>query len=161
MEEKAKICEDLSTQFAKNTENMSNNQKYAFFTKICKNNLHMIITVSPVGDEYRKRLRTFPSLINCSTIDWFLPWPMDALRSVSNYLLEELEFREDQKKKISNIFVDMQEKATQLTEKYLLEQKKYYYVTPTSYLELIFAFKVMLVKSKKQNAEAIARYIKG
>lgn len=121
----------------------------------------MIITVSPVGDDYRKRLRTFPSLINCSTIDWFLPWPADALKSVSSYLLEDLGFDFDQKKKVSTIFVDMQEKATRLTEKYLLEHKKYYYVTPTSYLELLNGFCKMLVVRQKQNSDNIARYVKG
>jgi len=161
VEDKAKITEDLNIHFNRETESMSTNQKFAFFTKICKNNLHMICTLSPVGDEYRKRMRTFPSLINCSTLDWFLPWPMDALRSVSNYLLEELKFEEDQKKKISNIFVDMQEKSTILSEKYLMEHKKYYYVTPTSYLELLSAFNKMLVARKKQNTDNVARYVKG
>jgi dynein heavy chain len=135
-EEKAKICEDLSAQFSRETDSMSNNQKYGFFTKICKNNLHMIITVSPVGDDYRKRLRTFPSLINCSTLDWFLPWPADALKSVASYLLEDLGFDFEKKKKVSAIFVDMQAQATKLTELFLVEHKKYYYVTPSSYLEL-------------------------
>ena len=25
----------------------------------------------------------FPSLVNCCTIDWFLPWPTEALLSVA------------------------------------------------------------------------------
>jgi len=140
---------------------MSPNQKFAFFTKICKENLHMIVTLSPVGDEYRKRMRTFPSLINCSTLDWFLPWPVDALKEVSNSLMNELAFDENLKKKVSNIFVDMQERATMLGERYLLEHKKYYYVTPTSYLELLAGFKKMLLARKKQNLDNVARYVKG
>ena len=161
MELKAKICEDLNVKFSRETDIMSTNQKYSFFTKICKNNLHMIVTLSPVGDDYRKRMRTFPSLINCSTLDWFLPWPVDALRSVSNSILDEMKFEEDQKKKISTIFVDMQERATTLGERFLQEHKKYYYVTPTSYLELLAAFSKMLVIRKTQNHENVARYVKG
>ncbi len=35
--------------------------------------------MSPVGEGFRRTVRTFPSLVNCTTIDWFLPWPKEAL----------------------------------------------------------------------------------
>jgi hypothetical protein len=31
----------------------------------------------------RERLRQFPSLVNCCTIDWFKEWPNDALEAVA------------------------------------------------------------------------------
>ena len=37
----------------------------------CKNQLHIVLTMSPIGDSFRNRLRKFPSLVNCCTIDWF------------------------------------------------------------------------------------------
>jgi len=40
-----------------------------------KRNIHMIIVMSPLGNQFTTRLRMFPSLINCSTIDWFTEWP--------------------------------------------------------------------------------------
>ena len=40
--------------------------------------------MSPVGEAFRRRLRTFPALVNCTTIDWFLPWPEEALRSTAD-----------------------------------------------------------------------------
>ena len=43
----------------------------------------MVLVFSPVGDSFRRRLRTFPTLVNCTTIDWFLPWPEEALISVA------------------------------------------------------------------------------
>jgi dynein heavy chain len=39
--------------------------------------------MSPEGEAFRKRILTFPGLVNCTTIDWFLPWPEDALRSTA------------------------------------------------------------------------------
>ena len=36
----------------------------------------------------RARLRKFPSLVNCCTIDWFSEWPSDALRSVASQFLK-------------------------------------------------------------------------
>ncbi|ELV12158.1 Dynein heavy chain 12, axonemal [Tupaia chinensis] len=44
---------------------------FAFFVNRCKDNLHIVVAFSPIGDAFRNRLRQFPSLINCCTIDWF------------------------------------------------------------------------------------------
>ena len=44
---------------------------FAFFVNRCRENLHIMIAFSPIGDAFRNRLRQFPSLINCCTIDWF------------------------------------------------------------------------------------------
>ena len=34
-----------------------------------KKNIHVILAMSPIGEAFRSRLRMFPSLINCCTID--------------------------------------------------------------------------------------------
>jgi hypothetical protein len=33
--------------------------------------LHLVLCFSPADDTFRQRLRMFPSLVNCTTIDWF------------------------------------------------------------------------------------------
>jgi dynein heavy chain len=43
----------------------------------------MVIAMSPLGEVFRSRLRMFPSLVNCSTIDWFTNWPAEALVNVA------------------------------------------------------------------------------
>jgi dynein heavy chain len=43
---------------------------YNFFIERVRANLHIVLAMSPVGDAFRQRLRMFPSLINCCTIDW-------------------------------------------------------------------------------------------
>ena len=50
----------------------------------------MIICFSPIGDTFRNRCRDFPSLIDCTTIDWFSEWPKDALESVAERFLSEI-----------------------------------------------------------------------
>jgi hypothetical protein len=35
-----------------------------------RRNMHVVLSFSPVGDAFRERLRKFPSLVNCTTIDW-------------------------------------------------------------------------------------------
>lgn len=47
-------------------------------------------TPSPIGEVFRARLRQFPSLVNCCTIDWFNEWPAEALESVAIMFLSEI-----------------------------------------------------------------------
>jgi len=37
----------------------------------------------------------FPSLVNCTTIDWFNNWPLEALRSVARSFCADLELEQD------------------------------------------------------------------
>jgi dynein heavy chain len=56
---------------------------FALYISRVKQNLHLIICMSPIGEAFRNRIRMFPSLVNCSTIDWFSTWPEEALKSVA------------------------------------------------------------------------------
>ncbi|KAJ7400487.1 hypothetical protein BTVI_105082 [Pitangus sulphuratus] len=71
---------------------------YSFFIERVKKNLHIVLAMSPIGDAFRNRLRMFPSLINCCTIDWFQTWPTDALEMVANKFLEDIELKDDIRK---------------------------------------------------------------
>lgn len=47
-----------------------------------RRNIHMVIAMSPKGEAFASRIRRFPSLVTCSTIDWFSEWPEEALLGV-------------------------------------------------------------------------------
>ena len=53
----------------------------AYLSRVVKN-MHMIVAMSPLGEIFRARLRSFPSLVTCSTLDWFSEWPEEALLGV-------------------------------------------------------------------------------
>lgn len=53
------------------------------FNQKTRENLHIVLAFSPVGEKLRNRCRQFPSIINCCTIDWFERWPNEALYSVA------------------------------------------------------------------------------
>ncbi len=74
-EDKLKIIEEVNNFMPIG----SMNQKYAYFVQKCKENLHLILCMSPVGGYFRRTIRVFPGVINCTTIDWFLTWPDEAL----------------------------------------------------------------------------------
>merc|ERR1719181_75594 len=64
---------------------------WSFFISRIRKNLHMSLCFSPVGDGMRSRARKFPALVNCTVIDWFQPWPADALYDVSMKFLSPIE----------------------------------------------------------------------
>lgn len=138
---------------------MNDAELYAFFIERARKNLHVVICLSPIGEDFRRRLRMFPSIVNCTTIDWFLPWPKEALKSVAEHFLDEIEL--DNREGIVKICVDMQERVTNTSIRYLQELRRYYYVTPTSYLELIKTFKNLLKKKRTEKNKNIMRYEKG
>ena len=49
---------------------------------------------SPIGDAFRERLRKFPALVNCCTINWFFAWPQDALYAVGKRFLSDVKVDE-------------------------------------------------------------------
>jgi dynein heavy chain len=62
----------------------------SLFTARVRENLHICLCMSPVGDTLRIRCRQFPSLVNCCTLDWFSRWPEEALLFVSREFLKDL-----------------------------------------------------------------------
>ena len=103
----------------------------------------------------------FQSLVNCCSIDWFTEWPEEALRSVANYFLGSVDLDETVKVGVVDVCVDMQQRVTSLASRFLSEMGRNYYVTPTSYLELINTFKNLLAVQRHEVFEAKARYDNG
>ncbi|XP_043945444.1 dynein axonemal heavy chain 3 [Protopterus annectens] len=134
---------------------------YNYFIERVKQNLHIVLAMSPIGDAFRNRLRMFPSLINCCTIDWFQSWPTDALEMVANKFLEDVELDDDIRKQVVSMCKYFQENVKELSEKFYSTLRRHNYVTPTSYLELILTFKALL-NSKRHEVDLMRnRYLVG
>ncbi|XP_071879956.1 dynein axonemal heavy chain 3 isoform X2 [Anas platyrhynchos] len=162
-DEKAEIVEKM--QSAARTENRKIEATplamYNFFIERVKKNLHIVLAMSPIGDAFRNRLRMFPSLINCCTIDWFQTWPTDALEMVANKFLEDVELEDDIRKEVVSMCKYFQESVRALSISYYSTLRRHNYVTPTSYLELILTFKTLL-NSKRQEVDMMRnRYLMG
>ncbi|KAG7472883.1 hypothetical protein MATL_G00114010 [Megalops atlanticus] len=134
---------------------------FAFFVTRCRENLHIVVAFSPIGDAFRNRLRQFPSLINCCTIDWFQPWPEEALERVANKFLETLELSDHERQEVVPICKTFHTSAIELSHKFLSELGRHNYVTPTSYLELIAAFRQLLTQKRDAVMKAKKRYTNG
>ena len=56
----------------------------------CSLVINFFFDFSPIGEIFRSRLRQFPSLVTCCTIDWFSEWPDEALKSVATSFLQDI-----------------------------------------------------------------------
>ena len=121
---------------------------FAMFVNRCRENLHIILAFSPIGDAFRIRLRQYPSFINCCTIDWFTAWPQDALERVAFKFLETIDMDDSIREGVVTTCQNFHESVRILSEKFFKELSRHNYVTPTSYLELIGSFK-NLIKAKQ------------
>ncbi|KAG8348375.1 dynein heavy chain [Trypanosoma vivax] len=124
---------------------------YARFIKEVRSNLHIVLAFSPIGEAFRTRLRMFPALITCCTIDWFAEWPGDALLSVAKAQLSApvANIDNDEMEKLSGCFMSLHLSAVETTERFFTETHRRSYVTPTSYLSLLNTY-VFLVERKRR-----------
>ena len=117
-----------------------------FFISRVRANLHVVLAFSPVGETFRQRARKFPGIINCTAIDWFHEWPKEALVSVAQRFLENIETggRPDVKDNISYHIAEVHSSVGLASQEYLKKERRYNYTTPKSFLELIDFYKKLL-----------------
>jgi len=120
--------------------------RISFFVSKVKKNLHVVLAFSPVGDTFRVRARRFPGLVNNTVIDQFHPWPRDALVSVAEKFLLEVDMSgaSDIRGNLAMHMAEEHLSVAQMSQHFLETQRRYNYVTPKSFLELISFFKYLL-----------------
>ncbi|KAG7190743.1 hypothetical protein KM043_006815 [Ampulex compressa] len=157
---------------------------YSFLIERVRANMHLILCMSPIGDAFRNRLRQYPSLINCTTIDWFLEWPGEALLEVGNKFLMNLNLtltitgenkveprqsatavplaplQDRMRDGIAATFALIHGTVSGFSRRMAVEMRRYNYVTPTNFLELVAGYKAMLAE-KRQNLADQAGKLRG
>jgi dynein heavy chain len=92
---------------------------YGYFVRTVRENLRIVLCMSPVGSSFRTRCRMFPSLVNCSTIDWFNEWPRDALLAVSKKFLAPMDLGSlEIKESISSMCVEIHTSVAQVSNQF-------------------------------------------
>lgn len=134
---------------------------FNFFVQTVRENLHVVVTMSPIGDSFRTRIRKFPALVNCCTIDWLQPWPEDALLAVATQFLGEIDMPDDERRACIGMCQYFHTSTQELTRDFLRRSNRHNYVTPTSYLELINTFKDLLDRKRREVLQGKRRYEAG
>ena len=133
------------------------------FLTTVKKNLHVVMCFSPVGEEMKTRAKRFPALVNCTVIDWFQPWPKDALFSVGSKFLKEVEGipSDAVRSGIEKFMPYSFESVNKCAVRYQASDRRYVYTTPKSYLELLKLYKVLLRNKRAESEAAITRLANG
>ena len=133
----------------------------AFFTERVRANLHLVLCFSPIGDKFRNRARQFPGLINECTVDWYLPWPEEALIDVAALYFEKLELEgtapEVKGELIKHVAATHMSVSSGIAE-YFERYRRNVYVTPKSYLSFLTAYSETY-ETKRQGVANLASNI--
>uniref|UniRef100_A0A4W6F8M2 Dynein axonemal heavy chain 1 n=1 Tax=Lates calcarifer TaxID=8187 RepID=A0A4W6F8M2_LATCA len=132
----------------------------AAYIRRVRSNIHNVLCMSPIGEVFRARLRQFPSLVTCCTIDWFSAWPEEALQAVATSFLNELPELEASPmamRGLTLMCVKIHQMVARKCEQYLAELSRYNYVTPKSYLELLKIFSDLTGRKKQELCSARQR----
>ena len=135
-------------------EDPSTLELWIYFINRVRYCLHMVLAFSPVGTKFRERARKFPSLFSSCTIDWFLPWPEEALVSVSQKFLNSfnIECSKETKSQLEKHMGKVHDLVTEVCGDYFQRMRRYVYVTPKSYLSFIDQYK-QVYKNKFDNID--------
>jgi dynein heavy chain len=132
------------------------------FVDTCRQNLHIVLALSPSGDKLRKRCRNFPGLLTNCQIDWLFDWQEDALQLIAKEAITESDILDgDVIHKIRSQMVVIHKNLKTEAERFCCSSGRNYVVTSSHYLNFIECYKTQLKGSFKRLNNSIARLSKG
>lgn len=135
---------------------------WKYFIEKVRRNLKIVLCFSPVGATLRVRARKFPAIVNCTAIDWFHEWPKNALESVSESFLKEIEvLPPDLHNPISIYMAYVHGTVNHMSKVYLQNERRFNYTTPKSFLELIALYAKLLREKDQELKERVIRLENG
>ena len=120
-----------------------------FYNRI-KDNMHLSICMSPIGERFRNYTRNYPALINNTAIDWFMAWPEEALIEVAKKYIERIDIEDQYKDNLAKQCGFSFKQATDFAGKMDKELRRIFYVTPTNFIELLKGYEKILKSKRKE-----------
>ncbi|XP_031712248.1 dynein heavy chain 10, axonemal [Anarrhichthys ocellatus] len=160
-DEKESVLNQLRDEALAMGAGPSKESVWQYFVNKSANNLHIVLGMSPAGDTLRTRCRNFPGLMNNTVIDWFLPWPPQALLAVAQAFLGESSMIPKAHSAAVIAHVCMVHSSVGDYSK-LFQQKlrRCNYVTPKNYLDFINTY-FNLLEERDQDILAQCKHLEG
>lgn len=132
------------------------------FIERIRDNLHIVLCMSPIGESLRVRCRQFPALVDCCTIDWYNPWPKEALYAVAVSLVQNIpEIEEQDTESVCRLFQTFHLDALDMAVEYAKITGRKIYITPKTMLDLVSAFGKLMLLKKSEFSDSIGTLTKG
>ena len=129
---------------------------YGLYVNRIRENLHLVISMSPSGDNLRNRCRNFPGLISSTTIDWFFEWPKEALLQVANFLFNDYKnIEKDNLPILCDHIIGVHLSLKDFSAEAYNSQKRNIYTTPKNFLDYIKNFQNLYKKHLSDTQELI------
>lgn len=137
-DEKDAACSEVRDDFVKDDPTAEENSVnlYAYFLDRLRDNLHIVLSFSPLHAKFAVRAQMFPAVFSAVNIDWFLPWPEEALVAVSASFLGnfKIDTTADNRQRLYELMGSFQKTVRDMCALYLSRMRKHVYVTPRSFL---------------------------
>jgi dynein heavy chain len=160
-DEKESVLSVIKEEAIKNGVPQTKEEMWQFFIQKCADNLHIVLCMSPQGDKLRERCRSFPGLVNNTMIDWFPPWPEQALFSVANAFLKDDDIPAEHRSSIVSHMVGVQLSVSTLSVEFLQKYRRANYVTPKNYLDYISTYNNLMLETRELNGKLCIRLESG
>ena len=135
-----------------------------YYRRTVRNRLHIIMTFSPIGNLFRRRMLQFPSFSNCCTVDWFHRWPQTALLSVARRIFHQRAHDiggSSNVEPVSRVCMTIHASVELESASFLRNMGRYNYTTPTSYLELLKLLLDTVAEQRAKQQAEVGRYEQG
>ncbi|CAF5037635.1 unnamed protein product, partial [Rotaria magnacalcarata] len=154
------ICQELVPIMKKQYPRRppTNENLFDYFLTRVRQNLHVALCFSPVGEKFRKRSLQFPGLVANCTIDWFLRWPRDALVAVADHFLASFNIActDAIKKEVVQCMGSVHDGVAEYCLQYFQKYRRSTHVTPKSYLSFLNGYKEIYTQ-KLNDIESMAK----
>lgn len=130
--------------------NPNKDVKWTYFVNKARDNLHIVLSMSPAGNSLRIRCRNFPGLVNCTSIDMYFTWPEDALSSVANHFLKTKDLPDELRPTLEGHIVKVHLSITDYSKDFERKMKRKNHATPKNFLDYINTYINMLYKMRKE-----------
>ncbi|XP_051490092.1 dynein axonemal heavy chain 10 [Apus apus] len=144
-DEKDSILSQIGEEANKAGVNPAKESVWQYFLSKCASNLHIVLGMSPVGDSLRTWCRNFPGLVNNTGIDWFMPWPPQALYAVAQSFVENNKrIPSESSKSVVEHMVMVHESVGDFSRRFMQKLRRRNHVTPKNYLDFINNYQKLL-----------------
>ncbi|XP_076854099.1 dynein axonemal heavy chain 10 [Brachyhypopomus gauderio] len=144
-DEKESILKQVRDEALQMGSEPSKDGVWQYFVNKSASNLHVVLGMSPVGDVLRTRCRNFPGLVNNTGIDWFLPWPPQALHAVAeSFLGENAMIPQTHGEAVLGHVCMVHASVSQYSLLFQQKLRRSNYVTPKNFLDFINTYATLL-----------------